>query len=209
MKKLVVFAFLSLLFIPVLATADTVAVSHAGLAYTCGAGSSCTAGTTVAITPHPAWAGPFAGSEWISYDQTGAGGIVPVNGTTMLVLDTFTATYGAIDLSVLADDTTGVTIFTLPAHSDIFDFAAALDPSNTYATCSDVTIGCLNSTAGHFLVPVTAGQEYGLLFNVYQQNGSAFGLDYSVNAVPEPGSMALLGSGLMLAAGAIRRRLSL
>lgn len=205
MRKLLIFALMCLLFLPVVATADTILVdSRAGLSYICTTTPNCTTGITMVITPNPAWASPIGTSQWISYAQTGTPDVGTANGTQMSVMDTFTAISNGIIIHAMADDTTSVVAF-FPA---IFNYPAALpDGINTYATCSDITIGCLNSTAGNFFVPVVPGQTYGVYFDVHQINGSSFGLDYEITSTPEPSTLGMLGSGLLSGpAFCLRRR---
>lgn len=152
---------------------------------------------TVNIPPNPAWAGPLTGSSWVSYVQSGDPSrtdfvLVP-NGTQVTFSDTFTINGSPLSgsVNVLADDTTSVTL------NGFLLMAQANGSGNTYATCSDTTIGCLTVTEGNVSL---SGQLLSGLntldFTVAQRNGSSFGLDYAgvVNyaPTPEPSALALL-----------------
>lgn len=161
---------------------------------------------TLDIDPNPAWATALPGSFWISDGNTGDPGdpgytVVP-NGTTVLFSESFflnaPATGGT--LSVMADDTTSVIV------DGTTIFAADTSPAGGFPTCSAQPIGCLTSTREDFtfadLSPYLKSGNNTIQFDVYQENKESFGLDYagsiSTGQVPEPGSLLLLGGGLLL-----------
>jgi hypothetical protein len=123
--------------------------------------------------------------------------VVLPNGTDTIFTQTFTLgapVEGGV-LSVLADDTTSVILNGTTIY--------AADLGGSYLPhCSSQPIGCLTSTeatinlapyAGLFNVGVNT-----LSFQVYQEDLVSYGLDYqgSINT-PEPGTMAMLGLGLV------------
>jgi hypothetical protein len=142
-----------------------------------------------------AWSN-LTGADWISVANTGNpssfGFVTEPNGFNATFTDTFTVPAGVTTatLYVLADDTTSVYLNgTLVA-------AAAGAAGEPYTTCSKVPIGCLTSTEGVFdLTGLTASDT--LEFDPTQMNGSSYGLDFVVVATPEPGTLALLASGLL------------
>ncbi len=166
---------------------------------------------TQVISPNPAWAAPLPGSSWISYANTGApsapGFIVVPNGTAVTFTDTFnlTGTITGATLDVLADDTTSVWLNGVELASG--------NLGGSYPTCSSLPIGCLTSTMGVFnfaeLQPYLTDGTNTLSFVVYQEAGSSYGLDYAgtVTTTPEPGSLLMLGTGLMAIVLTARRRL--
>ncbi len=170
-----------------------------------------TSSATQVISPNPAWAAPLAGSSWISFTNTGdpssAGFVVVPNGTAVTFTDTFnlTGTITGANLDVLADDTSSVWLNGVELASG--------NLGGSYPTCSSLPIGCLNSTMGVFnfaeLQPYLTDGTNTLSFVVYQEAGSSYGLDYagSVTTAPEPGSLLMLGTGLVGLALATRRKL--
>ncbi|MDQ2945790.1 MAG: hypothetical protein M3Y27_07590, partial [Acidobacteriota bacterium] len=104
---------------------------------------------TMNIDKNPAWDGPLAGSSWVSNVQSGdpskAGFTSPANETVVTFTDTFNIDGIPMDgiLNVLADDTTSVSL------NGVLLEAQASSTGNTYATCSDTTIGCLAITGGN------------------------------------------------------------
>lgn len=157
---------------------------------------------TMNISKNPAWAGPLPGSSWVSNVQSGdpgaTGYVSPANGTVVGFTDTFTINGIPLDgiLNVLADDSTSVILngATLVPEAN--------QSGNSYAVCSNSTIGCLAITEGN--VNLTGSLQSGvntLTFEVAQRNGGSFGLDYAgtINyaAAPEPATFGLLGLPLI------------
>ena len=189
----------------VVAKADPVSVFSSA-----GTTTNNTASPTQDIDTHPNWAGPLAGSSWVSYAPTGnpfdPGFIEVPNGTAVIFTATFTLTEPVTSaiLNVLADDTTNVVV----NGTQIFP----ADLTGPYPTCSATAIGCLTSTEGTFttseLAPYLKNGVNNIQFTVYQEAGSSFGLDYAgvINGtVPEPGTMLLLSMGLLGVMGAQRK----
>ncbi len=164
------------------------------------------AGATQDIIGNSAWAAPLGASSWISFTTTGDTSnsnfyTVPNNTSVTFEQDfSLNGTITGAFLDVLADDTTSVVLngYTL--------FSANLNGS--YPTCSSIDIGCLTSTEGVFnlsqLAPyLNANGNNTLDFTVTQKAGSSFGLDYlgsvttTPTATPEPGTMLLLGAGVI------------
>jgi hypothetical protein len=162
------------------------------------------------IVGNSAWAAPLPGSSWVSFADTGItsdpGFIVVPNGTAVTFSESFNLS-GSVTfatLSVLADDTSSVWI----NGTEI----ASANLGGSYPTCSSLPIGCLTATEGIFntaqLAPYLLNGANTISFVVYQEAGSSYGLDYSgVITTPEPGSLALLGSGLFGLAAIGRRKL--
>lgn len=158
------------------------------------------------ISSNPAWAAPIAGSNWVSFANTGnpsnPGFVVLPNGTNVLFSETFdlSGTITGATLYVLADDTTSIIV------NGTTIFAGALGGS--YPTCSSVSIGCLTSTEGVFnIAPYLVDGTNTISFDVYQEAGSSYGLDYAgtITTAPEPGVLMMLGSGLA-GLGFLKRR---
>jgi hypothetical protein len=159
------------------------------------------AGPTQNISPNPTWAPALPGSNWVSFADTGNPSdlgfyAVTPNGTSVTFAQTFTLygpAYGG-SLTVMADDTTSV------ALDGTTLFSANLGGS--YPNCSNVPIGCLTTTAKTIdLTPYiglfNANSTNTLSFQVYQEAGSSFGLDYAGTiSTPEPGMLAMLVLGL-------------
>ena len=149
------------------------------------------------------WANPVSGSSWISfapntqpngsaaqYDTHAADGYYTY--TTYFTSDANAFGY----LTVMADDTVSVYL----DGTEIISEASA-----PYPTCSAARPNCLDPYTVA-LSGLSAGQNQ-LQFVVHQAAEYATGLDYvGVVATPEPGSLLLLGTGLLTGASTLVRR---
>jgi hypothetical protein len=157
------------------------------------------AGATLPIAPNPAWVAPEPGTSWVSHVPGATTPPVP-NGTTVDFRENFTLAPGTWQghLIVHADDSTAVYI------DNVLLFALNSTPGTT---CAPGIIGCLTGTTGDFIISLGGGAHH-FDFLTAQIADVSFGLNYAANLtqVPEPGTILLLGSGLIGLGAALRRR---
>lgn len=166
-------------------------------------------GATYDISPNGVWAGPLSNSSWVSFNpgtsptSSGNPTYVAPNGTY-----TYSTTFTATDatsgsITVLADDTTDILL-----NGNIVASAG----SGQAAHCTVTVPNCLE--------PVTFALDGSyfvdglntLTFNVDQDWHNGTGLDFTgsvqTGVTPEPSSFLLLGTGLLGAAGVLRKRMA-
>ncbi len=148
------------------------------------------------------WAAPLPGSTYVSYGDTAPGGSAPFAANSMTPF-TFTSTFniGAGNLSsaygslfIYADDAVKITLNgnTILSQPLVPNYANFQTGQYVTIAASDLVVGTNT-----------------LVINDYQLASYNLGFDLagSVNTVPEPSTLMMLGTGLLGSAGALMRRM--
>ena len=164
---------------------------------------------TVAITPHPSWAQPLEGSQWISIAQTGwpLATWLP-NGTVVNFSEVFSLASmpSSAMVTFAADDSAALWL------NGNMVLAEASTAGNIYSTCSDFAPTCRQYTTVDVLPWLLAGSNV-IRFDVAQRGGWSYGLNYSVGLMwlddpplptPEPGTLAFVLLFLVAFAGGFK-----
>ncbi len=199
--SLVLFIAISLMMVS-MASADTIMILSEGTAID-PLESNNVNGFNVPIIPVPAWQAPFGGASWISFAQTGNGGLAVPNLTVTTFWQSFFLPYdqNTGGVWIWADDTTTVWL----DGAQLMWWAAGPN----WPACDGV-IGCTPQSGWFLNLNGVGAGWHQLQFDVIQMAGDGYGLLYtgSVDSVPEPTSMILFGSGLMGLGALLRRRFS-
>jgi hypothetical protein len=171
--------------------------------------------TTVNIPAVSPWSSALTGtSSWISYGDTSPGSPVPFapNGSyyfaTTFTLDAQATSYS---INLLADDTVAVYL----DLNGLLSNQVAAFATGSNVTCQSNLPNCttvFTASDNPAIINLLTAGSHTLFFQVQQTASQAMGLDWTGTVttgspVPEPGTLFLLGTGLIGSAGTLMRRM--
>ena len=160
----------------------------------------------VVIAPEQAWQPSIGGAQWVSYTNSGVGGVGVQNAGDFGALDPVpTASFFISFLLPNAGNTGGVTVWADDtAAVYLVDNTASpllLFAANTGATvnhCAPGPISCEPVNGGFVDLSGLSSGIHTLRIDGWQLGGQSFGVLYTgrIDSVPEPGTLAFLLAGL-------------
>jgi hypothetical protein len=172
----------------------------------------------VVLTPEPAWQEPIGLARWISFTDSGVGGVFLSNSGVFGALGanptaSFFITFDLPNfintggMTVWGDDTAAVVLVDNPASPQVL-FAGNSGPAGLH--CASGPISCGPGSGGFVDLSGLSAGSHTLRIDAWQLGGQTFGVMYTARiesvTVPEPGTATCLLGALALIGFSVRWR---